>query len=358
MKRSRSVHITQKLEPNPKRASHTLRVVSAPGLWHTANRRPAQSPVKLTIAGFMVLTALAAASLCPAQTPRPPSNLRVTCTEKILEIAWDSVPGVEGYNVYTSPTPGVPLSRRRRVNQALIRSGTRFSYIWDVENGERVRGIKGRLHYLSVTSVAKAGKRTLESKPSPEVDNNYFEGFGHASSADTLRRIFREHQTTEKLPVAEHRAGRDSFVAFMEGPGALLQQLIRDTIDARAVGACAPLSTVAVRLMLAWGVPAWKAEGTFIKEYHSFVIVNIDGVEYVVDFAADQFIPGVSPVVVPRDYRHLNDRARLTTEGQPVYEVAKLYAADKSDLAPIEAADVYRHLMAEVLARYGREGKE
>jgi len=302
----------------------------------------------------VVAVVAAVAKRLPAETLPPPSNPRVVCSEKTLELTWDSVPGADGYNVYTSPASGVPRERRRKVNQALVTSGNRFIYIWDIRNGERVRGVKGQRHHLAVTSVDTSAEHDRESALSAEVDNDYLSGFDNASSAKALATILRRSQTSEKLPVEEHVNDRKRFIAFMEGPGALYQKLIRDTLDAREVGACAPLSTVAVRLMLAWGIRAWKAEGTFIKEYHSFVVVNVDGVEYVVDFAADQFVPDVSPVVVPRDYCHLNDQARLAANGQPIYTIAKLYSPEKSELRDTEAARVYRELVAAVLEAYGK----
>ena len=278
--------------------------------------------------------------------PPAPVNVRATFAEKSIDIAWDSVPGVAGYNVYTGAQAGLPLAQRRRLNQQVITSGPHFTYIWDISQGQRVRGVKGYRHHLVVTSVFAADSAEVESGPSAEIDNCYFGGFDRADTKSALERILRPGQKVERLPVERHSNTRKAFVSFMTGTGARLQALVRDTIDPREVGACSPLATVLVQLMLKSGLTAWKVEGTFIKEYHAFVVVEVDSVEYVVDIAADQFVPDVSPVVVPRDWCFLGPAGRFAEDGQPVYVVSKVYAPDKSSLVESPVAGVYRWLLA------------
>lgn len=285
------------------------------------------------------------------KAPAAPQNLRVIHTEKSLDLSWDSVPGVRGYHIYTAPVSATPMARKRRVNPALITSGMHFTYIWDVTpDGQRARGVKGYAHHVVVTAVAGDSGAEVESGPSNEIDNAYFTGFSHANTRGTLLKVLRERQKVEHLPIESPRNGHERFIEFMCGPAAHLQKLIRDTIDAREVGACAPLATVLAQLMLDTGLVAWKAEGAFIKEYHAFVIVNVEGVEYVVDVAADQFVPDVSPVVVPRDLCFLNARGRFAEEGTPVYAVGKLFAADKSVLVDSEQGELYRGLLEKTRA--------
>ncbi len=284
--------------------------------------------------------------------PPPPDSISVVYSEKALDLTWNPVAGADGYNVYTAPERGVPKTKRRKVNTTLITSGTHFTYIWDVNGKERRRAIKGRRHYLAVAAVALEGAKRIEGRLSHEVDNDYFEGYERMVRSARLERILRARQLTKHLPVERKRNREKAFVAFMTGPCAYLQKLARDTIDFRQIGACAPLTTVLVRLMLEWGLHGWKVEGTFIKEFHSFAIVDVDNVEYVVDVTADQFIPGVSPVVLPRDHCFLNDAGRFDTAGTPVYRIGKIYDPGSSVLTESEAGDLFRYLLQAVRARY------
>ncbi len=291
----------------------------------------------------------ASAALLAAEEPSlaAPQNVRAVFTEKSIDLTWDSVPGATGYHVYTSAEPGVPLTERRRVNQLLVTSGTHFTYIWDISNGQRVRGVKGYRHCIVLTSVARQGSAETQSAPSQEISNCYFEGFSRIETRAAVEKVLRDRQQTARLPVKEDDVERESFVACMTGPVAELQRLVRDTIDPLETGACAPLSTVLVQLLLDCGINAWKVEGTFIKEYHSFVIVAVDGVEYVLDVAADQFVPDVAPVVVPRDLCFLDEDGRLAERGTPVYTVGKVYSAGNSQIVEGEQGDLYRWLLAQ-----------
>ncbi|MBD3241376.1 MAG: hypothetical protein GF331_12370 [Chitinivibrionales bacterium] len=284
--------------------------------------------------------------------PPPPDSISVTYSEKALDLTWNAVTGADGYHVYTAPEPGLPKAKRRKINNALITSGTHFTYIWDVNGKERTRAIKGKRHYLAVTAVALDGSTEVEGPLSHEIDNDYFHGYERVIRKAQLERILQDRQQTEHLPVDQKRNKKTAFIAFMTGPCAYLQKLARDTIDFQQMGACAPLTTVLVQLMLDWGLHGWKVEGTFIKEFHSFAVVPVDKVEYVVDVTADQFIPGVGPVVLPRDYCFLNANGRFDTHGTPVYRIGKVFDPASSVLIEGEAGDLFRYLLAAVRAKY------
>lgn len=284
--------------------------------------------------------------------PPPPDSISVIYSEKALDLTWSTVAGAHGYNIYTAPEPGLPKAKRRRVNTALITSGTHFTYIWDVNGKERTRAIKGKRHYLAVSAVTIEDSIQVEGPLSHEIDNDYFEGYERVVRKAQLEKILRKGQTAEHLPVEQKRNRKDAFIAFMTGPCAYLQKVARDTIDFREIGACAPLTTVLVKLMLDQGLHAWKVEGTFIKEFHSFAVVPVDRVEYVIDVTADQFVPGVGPVVLPRDYCFLNEKGRFDTKGTPVYRIGKVYDPGSSELIDGEAGDLFRHLLQAVRAKY------
>jgi hypothetical protein len=274
----------------------------------------------------------------------PPQNLRVIYGEQSLDLTWDSVPGAAGYNIYTAPSPKLPMSKKRKINPALITSGSHFTYIWDFEDGIRERKIKGRLHYLSVTAVFEKKGRVVESKPTPEADDFYFKGYENIDAPVKIKPILRTSQAAPFLPVETFVNKRKDFFRFMEDNGKKLLKEIKANIDPLQVGACAPISTLLVKLLQDDSLYAYRIEGNFINEYHTFVLLNIDSVEYILDFSADQFTPGVVPVFFPRDLSHLNDRGKLAPEGRDIYLIGKIYSPEQSDLTDTKAAQLFREI--------------
>jgi hypothetical protein len=280
---------------------------------------------------------------CAAAQLGAPVNLRADYSEKCLDLVWDSVPGATGYNVYTRPCTTAACVPRR-VNKRLITSGTHFAYLWDLDSSERTPAIKGVEHHLAVTAVCSTATGVRESEPSLPIDNCYFEGFRNATRSGVIERILATTQRADTLPIALPATDKRRFIAFMEMQGRLLSGIIQARLDAREVGGCEPIATILAQALLADSIPSVKAEGLFIKEFHAFVIVNIDRVEYVLDFAADQFVPDVAPVMVPRDRCFLNARGRLDTAGTPVYPIATLLPADQCRLSDGKQAAMYREI--------------
>jgi len=292
----------------------------------------------------LLLLFLSALSVSRAEEITPPSNIRITYSEKSFDISWDTVPGTVGYNIYTGDTPHQPRHRKKRINRKLITSGARFTYLWHFENGEKVRKIKGYTHYLAVTAVFEIKNGFRESMLSEEKNNCYFDGFDNMTTRTRMLSILRDTQEAPLLPVIKYSNSKEALVQFMIGPGKVLLRLIKKHIDFREVGACAPISTVLVKLLRDYGIQAFRIDGNFITEYHTFVIVNVDGVEYILDFTADQFVPGVIPVVVPRDYCHLDTQGKLAREGVPVYTIAKVFSADQIELSNDSSAIQYKNI--------------
>ncbi|MFH1761007.1 MAG: hypothetical protein ABIA63_07885, partial [bacterium] len=249
---------------------------------------------------------------------QPPENIRIIYSEKNLEIHWDPVPGAWGYNIYTSNAANAKKVQKRLVNRTAITSGNRFIYFWDVINGKMERRIKGYEHHICVTAVLKKPGLKVESDYSPEADNCYFNGYKNVTSRSIIKNIIIKMQKSDYMPVNKRINSLKKFTDFMEGPGNKLFKIIKDSLDATEVGACAPISTILVQLMKKHGIFAYKIEGNFIKEYHAFVALNIEDVEYILDFTANQFVPDVAPVFFPRDYSYLNEKGRLSTQGIPV----------------------------------------
>jgi len=274
-----------------------------------------------------------------------PTNLRVIFTETSLDISWDSLPGAVGYNLYDRPPSNKKGLKKRKINPALITSGPHFSYIWDFENEMRVRKIKGYEHHLSLTAVMNINGKEKEGPASEEFDNNYFEGYRNVLTRADILRILVPAQAAPLLPVVHRANTREDFIRFMETTGRKLHQELARNINPLEVGACAPVSTLLVKLLDRAGLSALRVEGTFIKEYHTFIIINVDGVEYILDFTADQFVPGVTPVCFPRDLSNLNRKGRLSVVGTPIYQPGKIYTADQTDLSQNKTSEFYRNLL-------------
>jgi len=289
---------------------------------------------------FLILLLLCG---CAAAQVVAPVNLRADYSEKCLDLMWDSVPGATGYSVYTRPCTTAACALRR-INKRLITSGTHFAYLWDLDSSERTPAIKGVEHHIAVTAVCSTATGVRESEPSTQIDNCYFEGFRNAARRATIERILAPGQRADTLPIALPATDKRRFIEFMETQGRLLCDIIRARLDAREVGGCEPIATILAQALLSDSIASLKAEGLFIKEFHAFVIVNIDRVEYVLDFAADQFLPDVAPVMVPRDRCFLNARGRLDTAGTPVYPIATLLPADQCRLSDGKQAAMYREI--------------
>jgi hypothetical protein len=274
-----------------------------------------------------------------------PVNVRVVYSERSFDITWDSIPGALGYNIYTGDKPYFPAEQKRKINRKLITSGTHFTYLWDSENGQIIKRIKGYRHYLALTAVYEQDGLETESAFSREIDNNYFEGFGNCDSSGRITHVFIDSQRTAFLPVKEKANSRKQFIRFMKGPGRALHREIQKLIDPKETGGCVPISTIALKLMDLSGLDAYRIEGLFIEEFHSFIMLRIEGSEYIVDFTADQFIPGVSPVVIPRDFCFLNARGKPDTAGQPIYLVNKIFNAHQIGLSDNKKADIYKEIL-------------
>jgi hypothetical protein len=240
-----------------------------------------------------------------------------------------------------------------KINRKLITSGPRFVFIWSFEQGKRERSVKGYYHYISITSVFDIEGDTTESDLSIKVSNNYFEGFGNMTSKKRIKSVFLEEQKSIYLPVDYMVNKKNSFIQFMTGPGRYLAKVLKDSLNFHEIGACDPVSTIALKLMSLWDLHAWRAEGIFIEEFHIFIVINIEDVEYVVDFAADQYISDVAPVIIPRDLCFLSKEGNLNDTGKPVYQIGKIFPSDAVELNPIgKKTKIYHNIYNKVYNKY------
>lgn len=249
-----------------------------------------------------------------------------------------------------APQKNNAAANRVKVNRNLITSGTRFVYMWHFENGKRVRKIKGYRHVLSITAVFDTVGKGRESSFSTELENNYFMPYSNIAAGSRLKEIISHRQINPYIPHIKKINKKRKFLSFMRGPGKHLHRLYKKNINPLKAGACAPISTILVKLMKAYGLHAYKIEGTFIREYHNFVLINVNKTEYIVDLTADQFVPNVSPVVLPKDHAFLGPNGRLGPEGVPVYKISVIYGPKQTNLADRLGNELYWEIYDEVLA--------
>jgi hypothetical protein len=281
-----------------------------------------------------------------------PQNVWIDYAEKQLIINWDPVDGAVGYNVYRSATGTATKGAMEKLNQRLITSDNRFVFIWRFNNGKRERTLKGHRHFIAVTAVFNIQRTKVESGLSQTVSNSYFDGFSQMISENRIVSILLDKQQSGFLPTIYGSNDKYAFIKFMSGPGRYLTQLLSDSLDFQEVGACDPVSTIALELLSDWGLYALRAEGLFIEEYHTFIVIKIENVEYILDFTADQFVPNVAPVLVPRDLCFLNKEGKLDNAGKPVYLIEKVYPANSFELTNTKKSRVYRNIYSEVYNDY------
>jgi hypothetical protein len=297
-------------------------------------------------------------SFCPALSEQDknldlpiPQNVWIEYTEQNLIINWDSVASAVGYNVYRSSVKNANKEDMEKLNQKLITSGPRFVFIWRFDNGKRERSVKGDHHIISVTSVFDLKGDTVESALSKEVSNNYFDGFDNMISKKRIKKILQDEQKSNYLPVQSVSNKKKSFIKFMTGPGSFLTKVLRDSLNFQEIGACVPVSTIALKLLTHWGLHAMIAEGVFIEEFHTFLVINIENVEYILDFTADQFVPEVSPVIVPRDLCFINRNGTLDNAGIPLYRIEKVFPGS-SELSNTKKSRIYHKIYDLVFKKY------
>jgi hypothetical protein len=281
-----------------------------------------------------------------------PQNVWIEYAEKNLVINWDPVDRAIGYNVYRSAEKQTQKKMMEKLNQRLITSNTRFVFIWRFDQGERERTVKGYQHYISVTAVFNDQRNMVESALSPAVSNQYFDGFANMTSENRIKKILRDEQKSAFLPLIYGSNDQYNFIKFMTGPGRFLIKVLRDSLDFQEVGACDPVSTIALKLLSDWGLYALRAEGYFIEEFHTFIVIKVDKVEYILDFTADQFIPDIAPVMVPRDLCYLSKQGKLDNAGQPIYLIDKVYPAESFELNSTKKSRVYHNVYLKVYNEY------
>jgi hypothetical protein len=304
---------------------------------------------------LLLLCAIVCAGFCSSgDTTACYFPVAATFSEDIITLSWPDVPDAAAYNVYVDFGNG---HGRIRANFSPVRSRTRFGFIWIESNGKKERVVKGNKLRLYVVPLFSKGKKTntvyTVGRQSCSVANSYYTGFSNVLDSGDCHRILQPHQATQKVLA---RAEQSTQKAFCDRYGQLahdIDALYRSKINPRDEGACVPFSTMVAKYFTARGIPCYRAQGMFIGAFHSFNIVVVDGVEYVLDFTADQFVPGSAPVFMPRDFCCIDSCGSPT--GSPhgtwtkIYRIEKVFASDKITFTDTPKAREYQHVLDSLL---------
>ena len=280
-------------------------------------------------------------------------------SEEMITLSWPDVQGAAAYNVYADLGDG---RGRIMANFSPIHSHNRFSLLWMESDGKKERVVKGKRISLYVVPLFAKGKRNdtvyVEGDRSCGAANSYFAGFSKVLDSGTCDRILRPRQTTQKILV---RAGQTARKAFSGGYGRLapdIDALYRSKIDPKDEGACVPFSTMVAKYFTANGIPCYRAQGLFIGAFHSFNIVVVDSVEYVLDFTADQFVPGSAPVFMPRDWCFVDSCGSPTAAPRgtftKMYSIETVFTSDQITFTNTPKAKEYQRVLDSLLSASGK----
>jgi hypothetical protein len=168
--------------------------------------------------------------------------------------------------------------------------------------------------------------KAVEGRLSATVGNDYFQEFKSMTNPYILMTACKFKQDMAFLPGLKDNPRR-RFLKFMESPGLSLYQAIQGGLASGPGNPSAPLSHLVVLLLEKAGITAYQAKGKLLSEPHYFVVVKLEGVEYILDFSADRFYPGSAPVFMPRDRAFLTDSGILGTgpgQGTPLYSISQV----------------------------------
>jgi hypothetical protein len=274
-------------------------------------------------------------------------------SEDMITLSWQDVPDAVAFNVYADLGNGPVMA-----NFSVVRKRNRFSFLWIESGGKKERVVKGNRVQLYVVPLFARGKITdsvfTEGRPSCGVANSYFAGFSNVLDSGGCDRILRPRQTTPKVLVRAEQTSRKEFCSRYGLLAPDVDALYRSKIDPKDEGACVPFSTMVAKYFTSKGVPCYRVQGMFMDAFHSFNIVVVDKVEYILDFTADQFVPGSAPVLMPRDICFVDSIGHPT--GAPrgtftkMYRIEMVFASGQIAFTDTPKAREYKRALDSLLA--------
>jgi len=286
------------------------------------------------------------ASDSPELSPCPPLHVAATFSEKNISLSWDSCSSAHAYNVYADWGKGF-----ERANFKPITSGTRFVFFRTSDTSRFERAVKGHSVTLYAVPVYDS---SIEGEKGSIVTTSYFKGFETVLSQEKCKRIIKtaDPEYRKLLPKGQSITA-DKFIRAYVRLAIRVHDIYKNKIDPSNAGACVPFSTVAAKYFTAKGIPCYRAQGSFIAEFHSFNLVIVDTKEYILDFTSDQFIPNTAPVLIPLSHCFID------STGQPVnnprgtftvmYRINQIYDPKHLNFTKTKDAQWYQEMLDSLL---------
>lgn len=288
----------------------------------------------------------------PAQSGTP-FRLSASFSETMVTIQWPQLHGVEAYDVFADYGVGF-----KKVNPVPVASRSQFSFLWVDEQGRKKRVVKGnrvRLYAAAIDSEACGDERTpcRYVRLSDTVATRYFEGFAMVESRERCSALLRPSQSSARILPEVKGIGRLAFVDAFPALSSCIADIYRREVDPHDEGACVPFSSIVAVYFSRKNIPCYRAQGLFISQFHSFNIIIVDNVEYILDFTADQFLPSSSPVFIPRDCCYIDSSGVPSCKPAgavtAMYKIDKVYGADQLRFSDTPRAIHYRRILDSLL---------
>jgi hypothetical protein len=269
-------------------------------------------------------------------------------TEDAITLSWPEYPGATSFNVYADYGSGF-----KKANFSRVATRNRFTLLWVEDNGEKKRIVKGNRVECRVVPLFPQVKMKdtayVEGPQSCPVRNDYFTGFSKVLSDTACARILKSRQQAAKIFPTAVVVRRAAFCSNYAGLARDIYAAYAAKIDPHDDGACVPFSSLVAKYFTQKGIACYRAQGVFVGAFHSFNIIVIDSVEYVLDFTADQFVPGSSPVFMPRDCCFADSTGRPTAHPAGIftrfYQIEKVFSADQIAFTETPKAKEYQQLL-------------
>ncbi len=280
--------------------------------------------------------------------------ISATFSEDMITIVWPDVKNAAYYNIYANWGNGV-----KKVNFSPVRTRNRFTFIWAENQGKKERVVKGNRVSMYIRPVFAQPKKhdTLytEGIKSCTISNDYFTGFSLVLDSLNCSRILVTKQFGHEILPNAVQTSRDVFLAHYGNYAKAIYSIYKANIDPHDEGACVPFSTLVSKYFSHNGIACYRAQGTFMSMFHSFNIVVVDSVEYILDFTADQFVPQSAPVFIPRDKCFADSCGIPTSAPQgnfsPMYRIETIFSSDQVAFSDTPKARQYQSFLDSLIGK-------
>jgi len=288
--------------------------------------------------------------VCLSARAKPACDFPIAATfsEDMITVIWPNVKNAVFYNVYANWGKGF-----EKVNFSPVRTRNRYTLIWAENEGKKERIVKGNSVSMVVAPVFANSKRRdttfVVGAQSCPISNAYFTGFSQVLDSFACSKIIIARQTFPLILPHGVQTTRNSFVAHYGDCAKAIYTLYKATIDPHDEGACVPFSTLVSKYFSSKGIPCYRAQGTFMGMFHSFNIVVVDSVEYILDFTANQFVPESAPVFMPRDMCFADSCGMPTNRPHGnftgMYHIETVFSSDQITFTDTPKARQYQEIL-------------